>query len=241
LPAAAGGVDLSRIAPWWFFYSSWPSRALRVAARGSWHAMRDVLFPELRRPLAAAGGPACDGASAAACAACAAPEGAAPPPRVQALDWPLADERGHPGDTAARLALRAALLRAADAAGVPALYAARPDVVRVAAGLLLAAALFATLAAMRCAAEALARVALRVLLRATRAAAFVDDGSPAEEALLLRYEDEAARAADADALAARLRAAAAAARAARAEAAPAPAPAPAPARRRRARTPAPTT
>ena len=70
--------------PWW--YNLRASRAVRVAVRGSWHALRDVLFPSLRRALAPDGGsPRADSSS--------------PPERRPAgsplnasLDWALPDE-----------------------------------------------------------------------------------------------------------------------------------------------------
>ena len=192
LRGGSGNAVVTAVAPWWMFYDSLPSRWLRVLARGGWHAMRDVLFPELRRELAPADWHVADADVPIACS------------RITAIDWPLPGEAS--SDATARLALRAALLRAADSLGIPSLYAKRPEIVRGAAALILAAAVFALLAVSRLVTEIFARLLLRLLLRVTRSAAFVDDGSPSEEKLLLRYEDEAAWAAEAEALAARLRA-----------------------------------
>jgi hypothetical protein len=117
--------------------------------RGAAHALRDVLFPSFRTdPAAAAASPGL-------------------------LDRGFPDEA--PGDLALRLAYRDALLRAADAAGVPSFAVAHPDgfrtAVATAAGLLLLAAL----TAVRLGTAVCARCTLRALFRATGNPMFNDE------------------------------------------------------------------
>ena len=94
-------------------YSPWRTSlsALRAGARGFWHASRDIFFPAHRLDSALAGG------------------ASLPPSQYDGLlTYESAEEH------ARRLQWRGAVLAAADALGVPALYAEHPTAVRLAFG-----------------------------------------------------------------------------------------------------------
>lgn len=130
----------SGFAPWDALVSFPFQRATRygkAAVRGFWHASRDVLFPEYR--------------------------GEAPHRPVGSLDARLVDEGTV--DYARRLAWRAAFLSAADAAGLPALYATHPDAVRTGFAVLVGAAMLAVFATLQLAARAAGACFVRLAYR----------------------------------------------------------------------------
>jgi len=133
----------------------------RAASLGLLHALRDVLLPEMR---ALEGGDARVAAGKGDSSDASSPPGEGPR-KGSFLDAAMDGEA--PEARALRLRYRRALLALADARGLPALYARRPEFVRSALALAVGAALLCTLGLFSLLGGLVARLVLAVLYRIT--------------------------------------------------------------------------
>lgn len=163
--------------PWW--YNLTISRYIRIFFRGTWHALRDILFPHLRLHLDMYGhGAILDSNSTKVSSR-----------RVETLlDWALPDEI--PEDTYTRLYLRQYILNMTDIWNIPYYYEIYPESVRICIGFFCGFILFILVGLFYILSELFFKCIFRLCLRVTGYEIFIDDNDEYEMQIWEKWQNE---------------------------------------------------